>query len=286
MIGSKGKPVTVTLIDANHCPGAVMFIFEVGRKTILHVGDFRWNKEIMLQNRQLKDFALQRLRLDDLFLDTTYCNEKYSLPTQDEAIAATVEVAECEFSTSQKRCTRLLMLFGAYTIGKEKIYLSVAERLQKKVYVDRTRFRVLSALNWSKQQMSLLTTEPSETCLWVVPLGHINFKKMASYVQGSTKVFSTRRYDRVVGFRPTGWSMSANTRSGAIVTSRSSGILTVHSVPYSEHSSFPELVECIECLQPKRIIPTVAVSKSDEQRALLRVAVQRRNDLTRTTKLG
>jgi hypothetical protein len=57
--------------------------------------------------------------------------------------------------------------------------------------------------------------------------------------------------------------------NNGILSTRTSGIFTVHGVPYSEHSSFPELVDCLDFLKPKRIIPTVSVSKSDEQVALL-----------------
>jgi DNA cross-link repair 1A protein len=268
IIESSGKPVSVTLLDANHCPGAVMFLFEVGKRRVLHVGDFRWNRDLMMKCAPLRAFSMLQVRLDDLLLDTTYCDEKYTLPTQAEAIRATIEIAEKEWELSKRRGQRALLLFGAYTIGKERIYLSVAERLQLKVYVDKRRYRILSALNWSKECMSILTTNPEASCLWVVPLGHINFKNMQSYLGGmSDKPFSKKMYDRVVGFRPTGWSMSAN--SDGIVSTQTKGSITVHGVPYSEHSSFTELVDCLECLKPKRIIPTVSVSKSAEQVDLL-----------------
>jgi len=267
IVESKGRPVTVTLMDANHCPGAVMFLFEVGKRRILHVGDFRWNRELMTSYAPLHAFSTLQYRLDDLFLDTTYCNEKYTLPTQAEAIRATVEVAEKEWQQSKARGRNTLFLFGAYTIGKERIYLSVAERLKCKVYVDNARYKILSALNWPRDRMKLLTTNKEESNLWVVPLGHINFKKIPSYLGGSDKVFSKKKYDRVVGFRPTGWSMSS--RSSGIVNSQTRGSFTVHGVPYSEHSSFNELVDCLDCLKPKRIIPTVSASKSQEQVDLL-----------------
>ena len=45
-----GKEVQVTLLDANHCPGAIMFFFQIGQRRILHVGDFRWSREKILQS--------------------------------------------------------------------------------------------------------------------------------------------------------------------------------------------------------------------------------------------
>jgi len=113
VVESNGRPITVTLLDANHCPGAVMFLFEVGKRRILHVGDFRWNAEIMLQQQPLKKLFANQHRLDELYLDTTYCDEKYCLPTQNEAIQACIEVAVRE----NARPGKTLFLFGAYTIG-------------------------------------------------------------------------------------------------------------------------------------------------------------------------
>jgi len=277
VIHSLGKPVTVTLLDANHCPGAVMFVFQVGSRRILHVGDFRWNKTQMLPHLS------NGPRFDDLFLDTTYCNAKYDLPTQEEAIQATIQVAVKEVEMAKSSRQRILMLFGAYTIGKERIYLAVAQHLGLKVYVDRRRYRILSALGWSADVMNVITTRPEDSMIWVVPLGHINMKKMPSYLSVRVGKF-TREFDRVIGFRPTGWSLTAakGGNSGLVKTS-ARGKFAVHSVPYSEHSSFPELVDCIATLRPKRIIPTVSVSKSPQQVDLL---LSRLSTTTTTTTTG
>jgi hypothetical protein len=144
-----------------------------------------------------------------------------------------------------------------------------------RVFVDKNRMKVLQALDWPKERLMLFTTNREDTCLWVVPLGHINFKNMGRYVGGSSKVFSTRVFDRVVGFRPTGWTHSAG---GGLVSTRTSGAFTVHGVAYSEHSSFPELVECLDILRPKKIIPTVSASKSQEQIDLLLSALRKRRE--------
>jgi len=294
VVDANGKPVSVTLLDANHCPGAVMFLFELpSGKKILHVGDFRWDRHTMLSLPQLAQLARganSGVRLDDLYLDTTYCDEKYdTMPTQKKAIAAAVDMAVKEMKDSSaasllpdciapRSKSTTLFLFGSYTIGKEKLYLSCAMALGLRIYVEPRKLRILSALNFSQDQMNMFTTIKSEAQIWVVPMGHCSFKHLDSYLaeaNASVKGLSGG-YASVVAFRPTGWSFSAS--NGNLISTRRSGNKTIHGVPYSEHSSFAELVDCLLCLRPKRIVPTVSVSTSQAQIELLLQAAHAREE--------
>jgi hypothetical protein len=118
--------------------------------------------------------------------------------------------------------------------------ISVASRFGMKVYVDSRRYRILSAFQWPKEKMKLLTTRKEEASIWVVPLGDINFKKIPEYLSDANNKPFSFPYKRVVGYRPTGWSMGGKPGSN-IISTRRSGNHAVHSVPYSEHSSFPEV---------------------------------------------
>jgi hypothetical protein len=83
-------------------------------------------------------------RLDSLYLDTTYCNPQYTFPSQQQAIDATAQAIAAHISADRSRGSNnsILVLFGAYSLGKERLYMEVARRLGRKVYVDKKRFQV------------------------------------------------------------------------------------------------------------------------------------------------
>lgn len=66
------------------------------------------------------------------------------------------------------------------------------------------------------------------------------------------------RFRRIVAFRPTGWTFSSkNPRSISTCCTDPSGKIHVYGIPYSEHSSFAELCDFVQVVNPHAIIPTV-----------------------------
>ena len=61
-------------------------------------------------------------------------------------------------------------------------------------------------------------------------------------------------FSQIVGIRPTGWTGTP----GCI----SKGNMSLHSIPYSEHSSYDELLKFMDFVKPKRVNPTVGNSTS------------------------
>ncbi|XP_064382972.1 DNA cross-link repair 1A protein-like isoform X3 [Halichondria panicea] len=159
--------VEVTLLDANHCPGAVLLLFQLSSGgTYLHTGDFRFCSS-MLSYPQL--FGLT---INELYLDTTYCDQKYDFPKQAEAISYAMEKSVQVVSKNPNT----LIVCGTYTIGKEKFFQAIAESLACEVYVSADKKVILDCLesNWVSQHVH--TDNSHSSGLHVLPIGKLNFK--------------------------------------------------------------------------------------------------------------
>ncbi|KAK9812991.1 hypothetical protein WJX72_006870 [[Myrmecia] bisecta] len=252
--------VRVTFLEANHCPGAAMILFEPpGAVPVLHTGDCRCHTSMQLEP------CLQPLRGKlNLILDTTYCQPQYDFPLQQQVLQFVLEAVKAEAFNPGT-----LFLFGSYTIGKERLFLEVARLLQQKVYVSPTKKAVLDCLGLAPEYASLLTTNDSEARIQAVPLWMVSLKQMARIAKHYKGRFST-----IVGFQPTGWTQKSgvqDTERGRASHGRrrQKGTLIVYQVPYSEHSSFRELREFVAWLQPRRIIPSVGNDSGPKARDMV-----------------
>lgn len=90
----------LTFMEANHCPGAAIILIEntVTGQALLHTGDFRFTPA-MLDYPPLKPFLQTEMstcrRLAAVYLDTTYCDPRYRLPTQEDTVNAVVNEVRC-----------------------------------------------------------------------------------------------------------------------------------------------------------------------------------------------
>ena len=242
--------VKVTFVDANHCPGAVMIVFDDipgGSGPVLATGDCRYHPRMKLEPT-LRSLASRRPG-PAVMLDTTYCSPQHVFPPQAEVLAAVRDSVKAEAFNP-----RVLFLFGTYTIGKERVFFEAARALGKKVYVGRQKRAVLDALGdtLSAEDRASVTTDDTATNLHVVPMGSTSFARMKAILR-----YYRARYDTVVAFKPTGWTFESSRKHARATKRQQRGSLIQYSVPYSEHSSFEELRELVAFLSPRAILPHV-----------------------------
>ncbi|CEP18078.1 hypothetical protein [Parasitella parasitica] len=227
---SGSDQLRVTLIDANHCPGAVLFLITTNDNLrYLHTGDFRACPKMCLHP------MLKGLPLDIVYLDTTYLDPKYSFPSQDSCVQAACDLVrrhngvnnEDPSSLKEKRLDhwfsqekkeiinghglpivatdkRLLVVVGTYSLGKEIVFIEIAKTLNSKIFVTDQKRAILECFH-DQELEALLTDQGQEAQVHVIPLGHIQAENLEAYFRSLQPHFT-----QMIAFRPTGWTFRAS----------------------------------------------------------------------------
>lgn len=247
------EDVRVILVDANHCPGAAMLLFFLpDGQTVLHTGDFRADPLMETYPELLS------CRVQTLYLDTTYCSPEYTFPRQQEVINFAASTA-FELVTLNPRT---LVVCGSYSVGKEKVFLALAEVLGSKVCLSRDKYNTMCCLE-SEQVRERITTDWKAARVHVLPMMQISFNKLRDHLARFSQ-----QYDQLVAFKPTGWTFSQQVESVEDIQPQISGNVSIYGIPYSEHSSFLEMKRFVQWLQPLKIIPTVNVGSWASRKAM------------------
>lgn len=235
--------VEVTLLDANHCPGSVMLLFKLcNGQVFLHTGDFRADPS-MEEWRDLQSVCISRL-----FLDTTYCDPTYDFPAQRDVVKFAVDKTT-DFVSGH---SNVLVVVGTYSIGKERIFLAIAEALNCKIFVTSDKKLLLGCLEDEKLN-ERITSKAVEARLHVLRMNQLNLSDLNEYIE---KLWPS--FEHLLAFEPTGWTHTRKALSLENLRPKaSSRRVTIYAVPYSEHSSYSEMKRFVQFLRPEKIIPTV-----------------------------
>ena len=153
--------VSVTALDAGHCPGAVMFLFvdAASGHRALHTGDCRASERIIAEALRSLAQVAPRLTgweiicrpspillslpmpspnaagtsgdtcpdatasvLDVLYLDTTYAQPRWTFPPVEQALDAISRLVAAELEREPKT----LFIVGSYQVGKEAAIAAAA----------------------------------------------------------------------------------------------------------------------------------------------------------------
>ncbi|CAK5281927.1 unnamed protein product [Mycena citricolor] len=327
--------VRVTLIEANHCPGSSLFLFE-GKQTVnagdstfkspfvgshksfryLHCGDFRASPQHTFHP------AVKGKHIDHVYLDTTYLDPKYTFPPQPLVISACAELAKrlkkgqplsnatgvidnwtTPMSGKGKEKAspdRMLLVVGSRILlarnelsrarpspasaARADCLTAVAQATNSKIYCDSRKAAILKCQP-DPELHALLTSNPLDADVHILPLGMISFDKLQQYLDRFKGHFT-----KLVGFRPTGWTYSPpvgttqsptlasvisqtqaksfsheNLRPARSARTPGGDALQLFPVPYSEHSSFFELTCFALSVSWSRMIATVNVGSESSR---------------------
>uniref|UniRef100_A0A8C1Q487 5' exonuclease Apollo n=2 Tax=Cyprinus carpio TaxID=7962 RepID=A0A8C1Q487_CYPCA len=179
MLDDLGKErLTVTLIDANHCPGAVMFLFEGYFGTRLYTGDFRYTPS-MLREQCLRNTT----SIDVLYLDNTNCDPTRAVPSRQRATQQIKEIIRAHPGYA--------VVIGLYSLGKESLLVELAMEFKTWVEVDRERLETLRVL----ELPDVFTTDSGAGRIRVVSQSMISASNLQAWnkVQPTIAILPTSR---------------------------------------------------------------------------------------------
>lgn len=144
-----------------------MFLMDVisNNQRILHVGDFRAHSP-MLTNPFI---CLKPIHT--VYLDTTYCDPKYTFPPQCDVVDFVVETTRKYLEENNKT----LLVCGTYSVGKEKVFKAVAENQNLEIGVTKAKYNLLTCFG-DQQLTQRLTLNYNQAQLHILPMAKLNFK--------------------------------------------------------------------------------------------------------------
>ncbi|KAI5296343.1 hypothetical protein KEM52_003801 [Ascosphaera acerosa] len=192
------ESVRVTLFDANHCPGSVMFLIEGSGKAILYTGDIRaekWWVGALMRHPVLIPYIHGHKTIDTIYMDTTFARHQdiyRSFPSKAEGISELLtSVAKYPVDTT--------IYLRIATLGYEDVWQALSGKLGCQIHVDRYQWGLFASL-CSKDVMAAGAVEGPALCGF--NLGHERAPGCLTRDETRARVHSLNRLYQEVSVPP------------------------------------------------------------------------------------
>ena len=201
-----------------------MFFFEGYFGRILYTGNFRFH-DLMFRQTPLQE--LLKNSVDVLYLDNTYCNSKCVFPAKESALE---NIKEIIHKHSNGR-----IIIALKSCGKEELLIHLSRHFKEMIKVNEERLKVLEIL---KEEQNFTVNNFISSKFDVIPFSDIfqNTSCDLNSMESCVCIVPTGLFT-ALGYNP------FENRSNIFV------------VPYSNHSSYNELIKFVSLVHPKSIVP-------------------------------
>ena len=285
-----GQVVTLTLISANHCPGAVMFLVETeAGKSVLCTGDLRaekwWLESLKNNNPYLLPYTskLKQRQLDNIYLDTTfgYRGEPFiEMLNNNDGINIAILLLKSYPMDDPEVC----FFFKDFILGFELAWLSICKSFDSKLHLSEALKSRLKVLGGAYQE---IIAKDNENCLFHAcefnctcykessPLFHVLIRQCINFnavdfagafcpilldniedeemEKDLTLLAVTKKGNKIYQFRKRKW----------ILPKGQNELLSNEiKLIFSRHSSYMECCDFVKCFEPKQVYPCVDSKES------------------------
>jgi len=232
--------VRVSLIDANHVCGAVMLVFQGFFGNVLYTADFRYDSAMINDNFLLQQIV-ENEDLDEVYLDNTFFD-----PACDFESRSKVMDKVKTFLDGLPDETRVLI--ACKRLGKEPALAEIARHLNERILVDTVdRAELFAAMKMDNNDDTTpwFTLDPEQARIKLVPQQMLT----KSFLTAENRVRPTVGVVLTALFH--GWNEAAATPP----PNQNCQEYGLHYFEYSDHSSYPEIIDFVARLKPKKVIP-------------------------------
>lgn len=150
-----------------------MFLFKLSTgKCLLHTGDFRASPDM----EEYPEFWNNDIHT--IYLDTTYLSSRYEFLTQSDSIQEILTQCHTFVREAASSSGKPLIICGAYKVGKEKVWLRIAQEFEYKVWVDKERYKAMQCIQ-NKDILDCLTRFAKDANIHILPLGSLSYQVLS-----------------------------------------------------------------------------------------------------------